>query len=147
MVFNLELKMYVSFLFFFLCVCVCIVCVCARVCVTQPHPGISDGNTVRLQWTNSKDVKPKQSTHTLTLSHVHSHRLSLKQIHTKSEHTHTHTHTVKRNNHTERFRESRCMHALGRWVAFMLAPCHLVLCKSSPSSQFRVQKFKSSQKE
>lgn len=33
---------------FSVCVCVYIFCVYVCLCVTQPMPGISDGNTVRL---------------------------------------------------------------------------------------------------
>lgn len=80
------------------CVCaffLCLYVLCVCVCVTQPLPGISDGKTVRLQWTSSKDVNPNNQPHTLSPSRTSS--SSLKQINGhKQASANTHTHRVTR---------------------------------------------------
>lgn len=86
----LELMAHVCVHFF----CLCVYVLCVR--VTQPLPGISDGKTVRLQWTTSKDVNPNNHPYTLSLSHVHALYLSPQLKHMR---THTHTHAHNGNKH------------------------------------------------
>lgn len=107
------------------CMCVFLyVCVVyMRVCVTQPLPGISDGYTVRLKWTSSKDVNPNNHPYTLTVTGILI-IVSLKQIHTQME-TNIRTHMVERNNHTEfqGIQMHACTWTMGGFYVSTLSPC------------------------
>lgn len=129
---------------FSVCVCVCIVCV--RVCVTQPLPGISDGNTVRLQWTSSKDVNPNNQPYTLSLSSS----LSRSQIHSKKwkqtsicTHAQSHTHGEEERPHREirGIQMHACAWTMGGFYVSTLSPCFVQIIPQFIVQSSKVQEF------
>lgn len=139
--------MCVSFLV--LCVYVFVfVCVCVCVCVTQPQPGISDGNTVRLQWTNSKDVNPNNiNTHSLTVTFAFSLSLSLSlslsQTNTHKMETHTYTRGEEEQPHREiqGIQMHACAWTMGGFYVSTLSPCFVQIIPQFIVQSSKVQEF------
>lgn len=99
----------------FLFVCVCILCVYVHVCLCV----CDTATTGNLWWKYSKAIvdlhrgcTPILITHALSHCYMYSHCLVIFPHKNANTHPHTNTHSpmraVKKNNHTERLRESRC---------------------------------------